>query len=398
MMHQPERLFSTGPPGRSPTTRPAVVREVEVRGKREPQSLMLAFVDLEERVAQNHPLRTIKRLADQALAALSPEFDQMYAQVGRPSIPPERLLKASLLIDLYSVRSERAFCEELDYNLLFRWFLDMQLMEPSFDATTFTKNRERLLKHAIGQQLFDYVVGEAHARGLLSDEHFTVDGTLIEAAASLKSFKPRDGDPPPSDHDPGNPWVDFHGEKRSNATHQSTTDPEARLLRKGKGKEAKLVFMGHALMENRNGLLVDFQMSEANGKAERDVVPELLDRARKRRFRPTTLGADKNYDTRDCVKDMRQRKVTPHVAQNISGRRSAIDGRTTRHAGYRVSQRIRKRVEEIFGWMKTVGGFRRTRYRGLDRTGLAGYLVGTAYNLVRMARLIAKPHRLAAVA
>lgn len=367
-----------------------------MRGKRRTQVTMLAFVDLEERVPPSHPLRAIKRLADQAAAELSPLFDQMYAQVGRPSIPPERLLKASLLINLYSVRSERAFCEELDYNLLFRWFLDMQLMEPSFDPTTFTKNRERLLKHSVGQQLFDTVLAEAHAGGLLSDEHFTADGTLIEAAASLKSFKPRDGDSPPSDDDPGNPSVDFHGEKRSNATHQSTTDPDARLLRKGKGKEAKLVFMGHALMENRNGLLIDFQVSEATGRAERDAVPQLLDRAKQRRFRPTTLGADKNYDTRDCVEDMRRRKVTPHVAQNTSGRRSAIDGRTTRHAGYRVSQRLRKRVEEIFGWMKTVGGFRRTRYRGLDRTGLAGYLVGTAYNLVRMARLITKPPRLAA--
>jgi len=370
-----------------------------VRGKHEPQVTMLAFVDLEERVPLDHPLRTIQRLADAALAALSPEFDRMYAEGGRPSIPPERLLKASLLIDLYSVRSERAFCEELDYNLLFRWFLDMQLMEPSFDASTFTKNRERLLKHAIGQQLFDEVVGEAHARGLLSDEHFTVDGTLIEAAASLKSFKPREGEPPKTtDDDPGNPSVDFHGEKRSNATHQSTTDPEARLLRKGKGKEAKLVFMGHALMENRNGMLVDFQVSEATGKAERDAVPELIDRAKERQFHPTTLGADKNYDTRDCVKEMRKRQVTPHVTQNTSGRRSAIDGRTTRHEGYRVSQRIRKRVEEIFGWMKTVGGFRRTRYRGLDRTGLAGYLVGTAYNLVRMARLITKAQGVVAAA
>ncbi|MGH9894773.1 MAG: IS5 family transposase, partial [bacterium] len=339
-----------------------------MRGNREPQVTMLAFVDPEARVPTDHPLRTIKRLADGALAALSPEFDRMYARIGRPSIPPERLLKASLLIDLFSVRSERAFCEELDYNLLFRWFLDMQLMEPSFDPTSFTKNRERLLKHAIGRQLFDTVVAAAHARGLLSDEHFTVDGTLIEAAASLKSFRPRDGEPPRSDgDDPGNPWMDFHGEKRSNATHQSTTDPEARLLKKGKGKEAKLVFMGHALMENRNGMLVDFQVSEATGKAERDAVPTLLDRTRERRFRPSTLGADKGYDTRDCVKDMRERKVTPHVAQNLSGRRSAIDGRTTRHGGYRVSQRIRKRVEEIFGWMKTVGGFRRTRYRGLDR-------------------------------
>ena len=340
-----------------------------MRGRREPQVSMLAFIDLETRVPADHPLRTINMLADRALARLSPEFDRMYAEVGRPSIPPERLLKASLLISLYSVRSERAFCEQLEYNLLFRWFLGMNLMEPSFDPTVFTKNRERLLKHRVGQALFDEVVLEADRKGLLSDEHFTVDGTLIEAAASLKSFKPKDGNPPKTtEDDPGNPSVDFHGERRSNATHQSTTDPEARLLRKGKGKEAKLVFMAHALMENRHGLLVD--------------------QAKERGFHPKTLGGDKGYDTGDCVAVLRRRGVTPHVAQNTSGRSSAIDGRTTRHPGYAISQRIRKRVEEIFGWMKTVGGFRRTRYKGLDRTGLAGYLVATAYNLVRMTKLL----------
>src|SRR5215210_8059407 len=361
-----------------------------MRGRREPQVTMLAFIDLEERVPVDHPLRAIKRLADTALADLSPTFDAMYHAGGRPSIPPERLLKASLLIALYSVRSERAFCEELDYHLLFRWFLDMNLMEPSFDATTFTKNRQRLLEHDLGQRLFDEVVARARAEGLLSDEHFTVDGTLIEANASLKSFRPRDGEPPaaPPD-DPGNPTVNFHGEHRSNATHQSTTDPAARLMKKGKGKEAKLVFLAHALMENRNGLLVDFQLSEATGRAEREAVPILLDAAQARGFHPQTLGSDKNYDTRECVADQRERGVTPHVAQN-TGRRggSAIDGRTTRHPGYAVSQRIRKRVEEIFGWMKTIGGFRRTRFRGLVRTSLAGYLVGTAYNLLRMGRLL----------
>ena len=390
-----------------------------MRGRREPQVSMLAFIDLETRVPAGHPLRTIKGLADRALAQLSPEFDRMYAQIGRPSIPPERLLKASLLISLYSVRSERGFCEQLDYNLLFRWFLGMNLMEPSFDPTVFTKNRERLLKHRVGQALFDEVVLEADRRGLLSDEHFTVDGTLvdgtlvdgtlvdgtlvdgtlvdgtlvdgtlIEAAASLKSFKPKDGDPPKTtDDDPSNPSVDFHGERRSNATHQSTTDPEARLLRKGKGKEAKLVFMAHALMENRHGLLVDFQTTQATGTAERDTVPVLVDQAKERGFHPKTLGGDKGYDTGDCVAALRRRGVTPHVAQSTNGRSSAIDGRTTRHPGYAISQRIRKRVEEIFGWMKTVGGFRRTRYKGLDRTGLAGYLVATAYNLVRMAKLL----------
>ncbi len=359
-----------------------------MRGQHDPQVTMLAFIDLETRVPPDHPLRRSKTVADQALAVLSPDLDRMYADVGRPSIPPERLLKSSLLIALYSVRSERSFCEQLDYNLLFRWFLGMNPVEPSFDATTFTKNRERLLEHRVGQALFNEVVLEADRRGLLSDEHFTVDGTLIEAAASLKSFKPRDGDPPKTtDDDPGNPSVDFHGERRSNATHQSTTDAEARLLRKGKGQEAKLVFMAHALMENRNGMLVDFQTTEATGTAERDTVPVLVDQAKERGFHPRTLGGDKGYDTRDCVADLRQRGVTPHVAQNTKGRSSAIDGRTTRHPGYAISQRIRKRVEEIFGWMKTVGGFRRTRYRGLDRTGLAGYLVATAYNLVRMAKL-----------
>lgn len=360
-----------------------------MRGRQDPQVTMLGFIDLEKRVPTGHPLRTIKALADQALAALSPEFDTMYAAIGRPSIPPERLLKASLLIALYSVRSERCFCEQLEYNLLFRWFLDMSLLESSFDPTVFTKNRERLLQHRAGQALFDEVVIEADARGLLSDAHFTVDGSLIEAAASLKSFKRKDGDPPTTtDQDPGNPSVDFHGEKRSNATHQSTTDGEARLFRKGKGKEAKLVFMAHALMENRNGMLVDFQVSQATGTAERDAVPVLLDAARERGFHPKSLGGDKNYDTRDCVASLRQRGVTPHVAQNTKGRSSAIDGRTTRHLGYTISQRIRKRVEEVFGWMKTVGGFRRTRYEGTDRTGLAGYLVATAYNLVRMAKLV----------
>jgi len=360
-----------------------------MRGRPHPQRSMLAIVDLEERVPKDHPLRRIKAVADAALERLSPEFDRMYASVGRASVPPERLLKASLLIALYSVRSERAFCEELEYNLLYRWFLDMDLMERSFDATVFTKNRPRLLAHDAGRALFDEVVWAADAEGLLSDEHFSVDGTLIEAAASLKSFRPKEGPPPPSDDDPGNPSVDFRGERRSNETHASTTDPEARLLRKGKGQEARLAFLGHALMENRHGLLMDFTVSPATGTAERDAVPELLDGVRERGYRPRTLGADRGYDTRDCVRDIRTRRVTPHVAQKKQ--HSAIDGRTTRHAGYAVSLRIRKRVEEVFGWMKTVGGLRRTRYRGVARTGLAGYLVATAYNLVRMANLPPEP-------
>ena len=366
-----------------------------MRGRVDPQRSMLGFIDLEERVPVDHPLRAIKRLADQALAAISDELNDAYAADGRPSIPPERLLKASLLMALYSVRSERLFCEQLDYQLLFRWFLDMDLYAPGWDHSTFTKNRPRLLNFTVGRRFFDEVVYQADAQGLLSNEHFTVDGTLIEAAASLKSFRPRDGAPPeePPD-DPGNPSVDFHGERRSNATHQSTTDPEARLLRKGPGKEAKLSFLGHALMENRHGLLVDLQVTAATGIAEREAVLDLLDDAHDRGFRPRTLGADKNYDTAECVADLRVREVTPHVAQN-TGRQggSAIDGRTTRHAGYAVSQRIRKRVEEIFGWFKTVGGLRRTRWRGVERTGLLGYLVATAYNLVRISRLLARAPR-----
>ena len=356
-----------------------------MRGRRDPQVTMLAFVDMEERVPKGHPIRAIKAVADEALERLSSEFERMYSKVGRASVPPERLLKASLLISLYSVRSERAFCEELEYNLLFRWFLDMNLMEPSFDPTVFTKNRQRLWEHKIGQALFDEVVWEADRQGLLSDEHFSVDGTLIEAAASIKSFRRKDEEHQPPDDGSGNSPMDFHGERLRNETHQSRTDPEARLMRKGKGKEAKLVFMGHALMENRNGLLMDFVVSEATGTAERDTVPVLLDDVGDRGFRPQTLGGDKGYDTRQCVEDMRDRGVTPHVAQRVH---SAIDGRTTRHSGYGASQKVRKRIESVFGWMKTVGGFRRTRYRGAERTGLAGYFVAAAYNLVRMANLM----------
>jgi transposase len=360
-----------------------------MRGRQDPQATMLALIDIESRVPLDHPLRTIKYMAEEALADLSPVFDDMYAEIGRPSIPPERLLKASLLISLYSVRSEQAFCEQLDYNLLFRWFLGMNMVEPSFDPSTFSKNRRRLLAHDVARQFFAAVVRRADKRRLLSDEHFTVDGTLIEAAASLKSFRPKDQ--PPSNEPPddaGNPTVNFHHQKRSNATHQSTTDPEARLAKKGKGKEAHLAYAGHVLMEHRNGLVVGFELTAATGTAERDAAVDLVDEARERGFHPTTLAGDKNYDTRQCVAELRQRGVTPHVAQNTTGRRSAIDRRTTRHAGYGVSQRFRKRVEEIFGWMKTVGGFRRTRFRGLARTQLAGYLVAAAYNLVRIARLV----------
>ena len=263
-----------------------------MRGRHDPQVTMLALVDLEERVPKDHPLRTIKGVADEALERLSGEFDRMYSEVGRASVPPERLLKASLLISLYSMRSERAFCEELEYNLLFRWFLDMNLMERSFDPTVFTKNRRRLLEHRTAQALFDEVVWEAARRGLLSDERFSVDGTLIEAQASIKSFRRREDQEGPPDDDSGNPSVDFRGERLRNETHRSRTDPEARLMRKGKGREARLAFMGHALMENGNGLLVDFVVSRATGTAERDAVPVMLDDARQRGFHPKTLAQD----------------------------------------------------------------------------------------------------------
>jgi transposase len=347
---------------------------------------MLAFLDPETRIPPTHPIRVIRALCDSALGALSPIFDQMYARIGRPSIPPERLLKAGVLMALYTVRSGRAFRERLDDDILFRWFLRMSLVEPRFDPTVFTKNRQRLLEHRVAQEFFDAVLAQAWDRELLSDEHFSVDGTLIEAAASLKSFRRRDEEPPGPSDDPGNRTGDFRGERRTNATHVSTTDPEARLMRKGKGKETKLVFMAHALMENRNGLLADLQVTEADGYAERETAIEMIDQAIDNGMQLRSVGADKGYDTQSFVAAMRQRDVTPRVAQNTSGRRSAIDGRTTRHPGYAESQRVRKRIEEIFGWLKPIGGLRRTRYHGVERTQVAAYLVGAAYNLCRMAR------------
>ena len=353
---------------------------------------MLYLMSPEGVVPAKHPLRKVKGLADAALKELSATFDEMYSAQGRPSIPPERLLKATLLMALYTIRSERLFCEQLDYNLLYRWFLDMNMDEASFDHSTFSRNRARLIEHDVAKAFFHKVVEQARKARLMSDEHFTVDGTLIEAWASLKSFKrkdrsePKDGNPPADD--PGNPSVDFHGEKRSNETHESTTDSEARLMRKSKGTTARLSYSGHSLMENRNGLLVDFRIAQANGHAERETALQMVDESLPGRKR-ITLGADKGYDTRDFIANCRLRNVTPHVAQNEhSRRRSAIDGRTTSVPGYGISQRIRKRVEEIFGWTKTVGNFRRTRFKGLVRTQFAAYFVGAAYNLIRMAKLL----------
>jgi transposase len=362
-----------------------------MRGAVERQETMLSVVTPAKRVPLDHPIRRIKEIADHELARLSPLFDQMYAEHGRPSIPPETLLKSCLLIALYSVRSERQFCERLNYDLLFRFFLDMGIEEEAFDASTFAKNKERLLRADVARLFFEGVVEQAKRAHLISGEHFTVDGTLIEAWASLKSFR-RKGekaqDRPPSD-DRGNPTVNFHGEKRTNETHESTTDAEARLMRKGQGKEAKLCFSGHVLMENRNGLCVDISIAQATGSAEREEALRMLGRQQDKGLRPKTVGADKGYDSAAFVNVVQAAGITPHVAQNITGHRgSNIDRRTTRHEGYKLSQRARKKVEEIFGWMKTVGGLRKTRYRGVERTGLWAYFVAAAYNLVRIAKLM----------
>lgn len=361
-----------------------------MRGRKTSQTTMLSLISPEQRVPGDHPLRGIKRLADEALRALSPVFDEMYAAGGRPSVPPERLLKATLLMALYSVRSDRHFCEQLDYNLLFRWFLDMDMVEESFDHSTFSKNRARLLEHDVAQKLLGEVVRQARAGRLMSDDHFTVDGTLIEAWAGLKSFRPKDekpGDREPPD-DPGNPTVNFHGEKRSNETHASTTDPEAKLARKGNNQPAKLSYLANALMENRSGLLVDLRVEPATGYGERVGAVAMLDEHVRGR-EGATLGADAGYDTADFIAACRGRGITPHVAQTRDKRRrSAVDGRTTRHTGYSISQRIRKRVEEIFGWAKTVGCFRKTRFKGIARTQFAAHLVAAAYNLLRISKLL----------
>lgn len=349
-----------------------------MRGRTSEQTSMLCLISAESRVPQGHPLRTVKTRAEAALKRLSPLFDTMYADIGRPSVPPERLLKGMLLIALYSVRSERQFCEQLGYNLLFRWFLDMDMLEEGFDASTFSRNRERLMEHEVGAKFFASVRQEAD--DLMSNEHFSVDGTLLEAWASIKSFRPKD-----EDGGDNNGWGHFRGQKRTNETHESKTDPESRLMRKGHGREAKLCFMGHALMENRNGLLVDLRVSLASGRAEREAALEML---AEHAHGHVTIGADRGYDTKDFIARSRAQNITPHVAQNQSGhRRSAIDARTTRHIGYRISQTIRMRIEQVFGWIKSIGGLRRTRYRGRRRTQLAAYMVGAAYNLLRISKL-----------
>jgi transposase len=363
--------------------------EVRMRGDdQEQQGAMWSYVPMERRIPVDHPLRRLRPMVDGALAELSPQFDALYSRVGRPSIAPEKLLRALLLQVLYTIRSERLLMEQLDYNLLFRWFVGLEMDDPIWDATVFTKNRERLLAGDIARAFFDRVVAQARDRGLLSDEHFTVDGTLVEAWASLKSFKRKDAPAAPLD-DPGNPTVNFHGERRRNATHASTTDPDARLARKGDTREAKLAYTGHVLMENRNGLAVGGCVIRAAGYAERAAALELI--GAREGGRRATLGADKGYDTRDFIAAVRLLGITPHVAQNTAHRRSAIDARTTRHPGYAISQQRRKRVEEIFGWLKTVGLMRKTRHRGTRRVDWMFTFALAAYNLVRIRNLTEQP-------
>lgn len=356
-----------------------------MRGTDTIQADVFSYISPEQRVPKDHPLRPIRMLVNVALRALSPEFDKMYSEIGRPSIAPEKLLRALLLQILYTVRSERMLMEQLDYNLLFRWFVGLNMDDSIWDTTVFTKNRDRMLKSEVARLFFQAVVEEARLMGLLSDEHFSVDGTLIEAWASQKSFQPKDEGGAGSGSSGANPSVNFHGEQRKNETHESKTDPDARLYRKGKGKEAKLCYAGHVVMENRNGLAVDGQITTATGTAEREAALEML--ANLVGEKRVTVAADKAYDTQSFVEQARSMNVTPHVTQNTNGRNSAIDGRTTRHGGYEISLRCRKRIEEIFGWLKTVGGQRKTRFRGEPLVDWMFELALAAYNLVRMRNL-----------
>jgi len=359
-----------------------------MRGDDSDDTRMWSYVSQEQRIPADHPLRAIRRMVDEVLDRLSPRFDKLYSKVGRPSIPPERLLRALLLQVLYTIRSERMLMEQLDYNMLFRWFVGLNMDDPIWDPTVFTKNRQRLLEGKIAQAFFKEVLALAGEKGLTSDEHFTVDGTLIEAWAGNKSYRRRH---PGSSKGPDEPGAgsgeDFHGEKRTNATHQSTTDPQARLYRKGAGKEAKLCYLGHILMENRNGLVVDGRLTQATGTAERDAAEEMVRAAKRRHRGRLTVGGDKGFDTQGFVAALREMGVTPHVAQNESHRRSAIDGRTTRHKGYQLSQWKRKLIEQVFGWMKTVAALRKTRHRGAPRVGWMFIFCLAAFDLLRIRNL-----------
>ena len=354
-----------------------------MRGTDTQQAMLFSYLSPEQRVPANHPLRRIRESSERVLQRLSPVFDGMYSDTGRPSIAPEKLLRALLLQVLYTVRSERMLMEQLDYNLLFRWFVGMNMDEPVWVPTVYSKNRDRLLEGEVADAFFDEVLAEAKALDLLSDDHFTVDGTLLEAWAGQKSFQRKQDGKKSNDDDPGNPSVDFHGEKRSNNTHQSTTDPEARLARKGKGKEAKLSYAGHVLMENRHGLVVNTRVTPATGTCEREASVEMAEDIPGQHR--VTIGGDKGYDAAEHIRQLRERGVTPHVAQKA--KYSAVDDRTTRHPGYAVSQKVRKRVEEIFGWMKTVGLMRKLRHRGVDRVGWMFAYTAAAYNLVRIRNL-----------
>jgi transposase len=364
-----------------------------MRGTAQPQPEFLTVLNLNQRIPPDHPLRGIKQRMDAVLAKLSGLFDKLYAKEGRPSIPPEQLLKSRILMALYSVRSERLFCEQLAYNLLWLWFLDRGLDEGSFDPTVFTHNSERVLSAEAAKLFFVQVYDLSKAEGWTSDSHFTSDGTLIEAWASLKSFVRKDGKDDPKvaaakADDPGNPTVNFHGEKRANDTHQSTTDPESVLYKKAAGKEAKLSFGAHALMENRHGLCADITVHDPIAADEPTVALAQLDEHRElHEAKVTTVGADKNYHQKKFVAGCRQRDIQPHVACKAGVKVEGLDGRTTQRASYRTSQKLRKRVEEIFGWMKTVGGLRRTRYKGIERTQAWAYFVAGSYNLLRMAKL-----------
>lgn len=354
-----------------------------MRGADQQTSHLFSYVVPEERVRPDHPLRAIRRMTDAVLAALSPRFDRMYSDIGRPSIPPEQLLRALLVQALYTIRSERLLMEEIDYSILFRWFVGLGMDEAIWSPTTFSKNRDRLLEGDIAAAFFDAVVDQARQAQLLSDEHFTVDGTLLEAWASLKSVRPRGETPTAPPDDPGNPTVNFRGESRRNDTHASTTDPDAMLARKGLGREAKLSYSGHVLLDNRHGLVANVCVLAATGTAEREAALLLLQQAPQ----AVTVGGDKGFDVPSFVADVRAAGVTPHVAQKAT--RSAIDGRTTRHAGYTISQRKRKLIEQVFGWMKTVGGLRRLRHRGGELVDWIVTFTAAAFNLVRLRTLLA---------
>jgi transposase len=362
-----------------------IEKTVCMGGFRDQQLAMLTTVCIEDLIPVDHPIRRIRVVVDAVLADLDGIFTEMYAATGRPSVPPENLLKASVLMALYSIRSERAFCERLNYDLLFKWFLGVRIDEPAFDASTFSKNRQRLLAHAVADEFFAAVVRQAKLRRYLSSDHFAVDGTLLEAWASHKSFKPKDQ--PPSGPAAGrNAEVAWHGERRSNDTHASTTDPEARLYRKSNATAARLCYLGHLLMEHRNALIVDADLTTASGYAEREAAVAMLGRLPASARRRTVAG-DKGYDVAGFVAEVRQMGFTPHVAPNTTNRRSAIDGRTTRHPGHQISQRIRKRIEEPFGWIKTVAGGRKLRYIGRERNRAWFKLTAGVYNLLRITAL-----------